>query len=221
MTAKTRFIRTCSIWRALEAIGDLPTILVLEASWLGARRFDQFRARTGLFKALLSDRLKHLVATELFERVAYSETPHRFEYRMTAKGRDLYWTALMMLRWERRWGAHAGKIEVRLTHSVCGEEFEPTPSCSACTGEIHARDVSWREGPGVGWMAASHVRRRRQRASQDGGPSRTTMFDDIAQVTGDRWSSLILRSVFTGLRRFDEIRGDTAIATNILSNRLS
>ena len=31
----------------------------------------------------------------------------------------------------------------------------------------------------------------------------------------------MLRSIFTGLRRFDEIHRDTAMATNILSERLS
>jgi DNA-binding HxlR family transcriptional regulator len=43
----------------------------------------------------------------------------------------------------------------------------------------------------------------------------------VAQITGDRWASLALRSIFTGLRRFDEIHRDTAMATNILSERLS
>ena len=38
---------------------------------------------------------------------------------------------------------------------------------------------------------------------------------------GDRWASLIMRSIFTGINRFDDIRRDTAIATNILSERLA
>ena len=33
-------IRTCSIWRALEVVGDTPTLLILEAIWFGQRRFD-------------------------------------------------------------------------------------------------------------------------------------------------------------------------------------
>ena len=55
-------IRTCSIWRSLEVVGDTPTLLILEASWFGERRFEGFRQRTGLLKALLSSRLKKLVA---------------------------------------------------------------------------------------------------------------------------------------------------------------
>ena len=39
-----KFIRTCSIWRALEVVGDTSVLLILEASWIGARRFDEYRA---------------------------------------------------------------------------------------------------------------------------------------------------------------------------------
>ncbi|WP_309643988.1 helix-turn-helix domain-containing protein [Phenylobacterium sp.] len=213
-----KFIRTCSIWRALEVVGDTSVLLIIEASWIGARRFDQFRARTGLLQTLLSDRLKRLVAAEVFEKVIYSESPPRFEYRLTRKGRDLYWPSLMMLRWERRWGPADGKLQLKIRHRTCGHVFDPVPTCLKCGDEISARDVDWTEGPGVGWMSARYSRRRQQRYAVELGSS---LMVDVAQITGDRWASLILRSIFTGLRRFDEIHRDTAMATNILSERLS
>ena len=40
------------------------------------------------------------------------------------------------------------------------------------------------------------------------------------EVIGDRWSILILRSVFRGVRRFDAIQTDCGVARNILSDRL-
>jgi DNA-binding HxlR family transcriptional regulator len=213
-----KFIRTCSIWRALEVVGDTSVLLIIEAAWIGARRFDQFRARTGLLQTLLSDRLKRLVAAEVFEKVIYSDSPPRFEYRLTRKGRDLYWPALMMLRWERRWGSNDGKLQLRMHHRTCGKVFEPVPTCLKCGDEISARDVDWTEGPGVGWMSARYSRRRQQRHAAE---LSSGLMVDVAQITGDRWASLILRSIFTGLRRFDEIHRDTAMATNILSERLS
>ncbi|WP_417490537.1 winged helix-turn-helix transcriptional regulator [Maricaulis sp.] len=216
-----KFIRTCSIWRTLEVVGDTSTLLILEASWLGARRFEDFRNRTGLLKPLLSDRLKRLLAAEIFERRLYSEAPRRFEYQMTQKGRDLYWTALMMLRWERHWAPPEGKIEIILRHKGCGEVFDPTPVCGECRQEVTANDVDWTEGPGVGLMAATYSRRRRYRDMAANRPAESTLLDHVAQITGDRWASLVLRSIFTGLRKFDEICDDTAIATNILSERLS
>lgn len=213
-----KLIRTCSIWRALEVVGDTSVLLILEASWIGARRFDEFRTRTGLLQTLLSDRLKRLVTAGVFEKVLYSEAPPRFEYRLTRKGRDLYWPALMMLRWERRWSPLQGRLQLKLHHRTCGKVFEPVPTCLKCGDEINARDVDWTEGPGVGWMSARYSRRRQHRhAAEDA----SGLMIEVAQITGDRWASLVLRSIFTGLRRFDEIHRDTAMATNILSERLS
>jgi DNA-binding HxlR family transcriptional regulator len=41
------------------------------------------------------------------------------------------------------------------------------------------------------------------------------------EVVGERWSLLIVRDVFLGLRRFDEIQGDLGIARNVLQARLT
>lgn len=217
----TKMTRTCSIWRALEVVGDSSVLLILEASWIGARRFDEFRSRTGLLPTLLSDRLKRLVTAGLLEKVLYSESPPRSDYRMTQKGRDLYWPALMMLRWERRWTSLEGKLTVNLRHKRCGHLFEPVPTCLKCGDEINARDIDWAEGPGVGWMSAHYSRRRQQRQSVAERLGSAGLMIEVAQITGDRWASLVLRSIFTGLRRFDEIHRDTAMATNILSERLT
>ena len=40
-------------------------------------------------------------------------------------------------------------------------------------------------------------------------------------VVGDRWTLLILRDVFQGVRRFTQIQSDLGIARNLLTDRLS
>ena len=40
-------------------------------------------------------------------------------------------------------------------------------------------------------------------------------------VIGDRWTILILRDLFRGVRRFEQLRQDLGIAKNILSDRLT
>jgi len=40
------------------------------------------------------------------------------------------------------------------------------------------------------------------------------------EVVGERWTMLIVRDVFLGLRRFDDIQADLGIARNVLASRL-
>jgi DNA-binding HxlR family transcriptional regulator len=216
---KVQHIRTCSIWRALEIFGDAPTLLILQSYWLGARRFDDFCRSTGLLKTVVSGRLKKLIQNHCLVKVAYRERPKRYEYHATEELLDLFPTALAMLHWERQWGSTKGKVDIRVTHSACGELTDPHPACASCGGEVHARDVSWEPGPGIGEMPAIYSRRRRQ-TSQSTGEA-TELLDDITQLIGDRWSALILRSVFTGLNQFQEILDNTAVSTNILADRLA
>ncbi|MDH4077354.1 MAG: helix-turn-helix transcriptional regulator, partial [Acidimicrobiia bacterium] len=41
------------------------------------------------------------------------------------------------------------------------------------------------------------------------------------EVVGDRWTVLILRDVFRGVRRFARLQADLGIARNLLADRLS
>lgn len=211
-------IRTCSIWRALNVVGDKPTLLILESYWLGTRRFSKFQKQTGLIKTVVSNRLGKLINAGCFEKVLYSEKPERYEYRGTEKLLDLYPTALSMLHWEKKWGRVDGKINLSLIHKSCGKQTVPHPVCKDCRVEIDPRDVSWAEGPGVGLMPALYNRRRRK-ARSNNEPT-TPLFDEITDVIGDRWSALIIRSVLTNMNSYQDICNDTAIATNILAERL-
>jgi DNA-binding HxlR family transcriptional regulator len=213
-----KLIQTCSIWRALDVVGDTPTLLLIQSYWLGVRRFDEFCRQTGLLKPVVSDRLKKLISNECLSKVAYSEKPKRYEYKATEKLIDLFPLALAMLHWERNWSQKPGKLKVVLSHKTCGNITEPFPACGACKQEISPLDVTWETGPGVGMMEASYSPRRRQTTKLS---SFTNLQDEVVQIIGDRWAMLILRSIFTGINQFQEILKVTAIATNMLSNRLS
>jgi DNA-binding HxlR family transcriptional regulator len=56
---------------------------------------------------------------------------------------------------------------------------------------------------------------RRDYAGQNCSIARTL------ELVGDRWTLLILRDVFLGRRRFDELQESLGIATNVLSDRLA
>ncbi|WOJ95892.1 helix-turn-helix domain-containing protein [Congregibacter brevis] len=215
-SSKVKLIRSCSIWRALEIVGDTPTLLILESYWLGARRFDEFCKETGLLKTVVSDRLKRLVSNECMIKVAYSDNLKRFEYRGTEKFVALFPLALAMLNWERKWSEKPDALSVELTHKKCGQLSEPEATCKACHALIRPEDVIWSEGPGAGFNESMYRRRRRQTARPV-----NRLLDDVVRIIGDRWATLILRSLFSGVSQFQEILTDTAIATNILSARLS
>jgi DNA-binding HxlR family transcriptional regulator len=95
----------CSIAGALELIGDRWSLLVIRDLLLGLCRYDDLRASTGIPAATLSARLKHLAAAGIVERVRYQDRPPRDEYRLTAKGRDLWAVGIALREWGDRWDA--------------------------------------------------------------------------------------------------------------------
>jgi DNA-binding HxlR family transcriptional regulator len=50
--------------------------------------------------------------------------------------------------------------------------------------------------------------------------SQTCSIAGALEVVGERWSLLIVRNVFLGLRRFDQIQANLGIARNVLQTRL-
>jgi DNA-binding HxlR family transcriptional regulator len=63
------------------------------------RRFDQFQESLGIARNVLTDRLNRLVEEEILERVRYNERPERYEYRLTAKGRELNISVAGLRQW--------------------------------------------------------------------------------------------------------------------------
>ena len=48
---------------------------------------------------MLNDRLRVLVAEGILDRVQYQDHPARYEYRLTAKGADLYPVLVSLMAW--------------------------------------------------------------------------------------------------------------------------
>jgi DNA-binding HxlR family transcriptional regulator len=90
----------CSVAQTLEIIGERWTLLIIRDAFLGLTRFGEFQESLGIARNILADRLRRLVDEGILERVPYAGRPPRYEYVLTAKGRDLF-TALNALR---QWG---------------------------------------------------------------------------------------------------------------------
>jgi DNA-binding HxlR family transcriptional regulator len=91
--------QNCSIARALEIVGERWTLLIVRDAFAGLRRFEQFQESLGIARNVLTDRLNRLVDEGILERVRYSDRPERYEYRLTAKGRDLNVSLTGLMQW--------------------------------------------------------------------------------------------------------------------------
>jgi DNA-binding HxlR family transcriptional regulator len=140
--------QNCSIARTLELVGERWTMLVLREAFLGRRRFEEYAERLGMARNVLSARLAHLVDEGVLEKVRYQDRPERFEYRLTAKGRDL-WPVLSALRdyGDRHYAPDGPPVLV--THRGCGGELDDRRICRRCGAALELADVEAHPGPGA------------------------------------------------------------------------
>jgi len=139
---------TCSVAQCLEVVGEWWSLLIVRDAFLGVTRFDDFRARLGISRNILTQRLNHLVDNGILTRVRYQDHPPRSEYRLTSKGRELWHVVAAMRQWGDRWAAPDGPpVETR--HTACGHIVTAVPSCSYCGEPLDARSVTAVPGPGA------------------------------------------------------------------------
>ena len=138
--------QSCSIARTLSVIGDRWTLLVLREAFLRTRRFEDFQSHLGATRHVLADRLQKLVDNGILERVPYQARPPRFEYKLTAKGRDLYPVIVALLGWGDRWMSDETGPPIELIHRRCGHQMVPVPTCPHCGEQVSAYDVTAQPG---------------------------------------------------------------------------
>lgn len=215
------FERNCSVGRTISIMSDAWSFLVIREAFFGAQRFEQFRTALGLPRGTLAERLKRLTVRGIFRQVHYSANSSRAEYHLTRCGMELYPSFVALIRFGDRWLSGPEGPPLRLIHATCGKDCEPYVACSHCLGEVKANRVRYRDGPGAGRTPvepAKRVRRTAESASFSRG--RPSSVSRSLEIIGDRWSFLILREAFFGVRRFDQIQTELRIAPNILTERL-
>jgi DNA-binding HxlR family transcriptional regulator len=104
--------KECSVARAMDAIGDRWSILLLREAYYGTKRFDEFQYYVGLASNILSARLKKLVDAGIMTRVPLPEHTGRYEYVLTEKGRDFFPTYLALKKWGDDWLAEPAGPQV-------------------------------------------------------------------------------------------------------------
>lgn len=141
--------QACSLSRTVSVIGDRWTLLILRDCFLKVRRFDDFQARLGLGRPILAERLNKLVDEFVLTKVAYQQNPLRYEYRLTAKGLDLYPVIMSIVHWgDIHMAGKKGRPIVH-HHLKCGHDIDPVMVCSECELPLDPREVRPMPGPGA------------------------------------------------------------------------
>ncbi|MDO6694484.1 helix-turn-helix domain-containing protein [Aliiglaciecola sp. 3_MG-2023] len=218
-------IITNPVARALKIVGDRWTILILRDAFLGRHRFSEFREFSKIARGTLTNRLEFLIENEILYKAPYTQTPPRFEYKLTPRGLGLYPWALMVWEWETHWVSHSGtKLPSVLQHNIQAQhELKPICVCRHCRVEVHFQDVKRVQDKSIdivytGNVAENMNTQRRSRGSTVSDADHR--LGHIIEIIGDRWSSLVVACVFLGLSRYDDIQQNLGIATNILADRL-
>ena len=132
----------CSVAGTLAVVGEKWSLLVLREAFLGVRRFADFQRILGAPRAVLTDRLATHVEQGILRRVPYQAEGERqrHEYRLTAKGIDLYPTLVALMEWGDRYLGD-GDAPLELEHRDCGAEVHLRLVCDAGHRLDGARDV--------------------------------------------------------------------------------
>jgi DNA-binding HxlR family transcriptional regulator len=220
-SSRQRTIRANSAARALAVVGDRWSLLVLAAAFQGARRFEDWVRSIGIATNVLAGRLDRLVASGCLVRVPPGDGRRHPEYRLTPMGAAVYPTALMFWRFDRRWSSRRRLQPAVLVHTPCSATMTPEIVCNACRRPVDAREVRYEDGPGAGHdkMPPPRASRRSTIRLDDDGVLELLVGDSI-DYFGDRWTQLVLAAFFLGAHRYEEIRAQTHIASNLLADRL-
>jgi DNA-binding HxlR family transcriptional regulator len=122
----------CALASTLEVLGERWTLLIVRDAFFGVRRYSDWVARLDIPRAVLSDRLRGLVASGILVK---GDDQH---YELTDAGAEL-WPAIHALI---AWGArHRRPSTNTYRHATCETELGPGAACPACGVVPPAADV--------------------------------------------------------------------------------
>lgn len=149
-SVRTRFDEeNCSVARALEVLGDWWTFLLIREALLGTRKFKDFEANLAISKNVLTQRLDHLVAHGVFERIDVGAYGTRYEYALTPMGKDLVMVMTALRQWGDRWIFGEGNEPILLEDRRTGRPIPRQVLRDEAGEPLKKRDLALRVGPGA------------------------------------------------------------------------
>jgi len=139
--------QTCSIARALEAVGERWTLLIVRDLLRGPQRFSDLEAALKISKNVLAARLDKLVDLKIVAKSQYEAARDWSEYSLTRKGYDLFPVVNALMAWGDRYEAPNGPPVV-IRH-VCGHSAGHMVVCEHCREALSIKSVVEVPGPGA------------------------------------------------------------------------
>lgn len=226
-SGKTSQSDSSAAQRVIAVIGDTWTLRILRTVFRGKRRYGDFVSEFGVSRAVLTDRLEKLVKHQVLER--HSIDGGHPEYRLTARGLDLWSLFLGMWQWESDWGtARAPDTwapdlpRAQVSHTGCGNTMQPQLRCHHCSGLIVPFETALVPGSKLEAAstdaATSSGFRRARSGSND---PRNADSQRLVRVIGDRWNSAVVAAAFRGTCTFSGFEQELKIGPAQLSDRLA
>jgi DNA-binding HxlR family transcriptional regulator len=146
----------CPIARALDAIGDWWSLLIIRDAMLGRRRFGEFQKSLGLAKNILTTRLRALVDRGILELAPASDGSAYQEYVLTPKGRGIFPILVALRQWSEEFDEHPEEITTLLVDRDRGRPVQKL--------KLHAWDGRLLALSDTTLQSRPTPKRRRQRA---------------------------------------------------------
>jgi DNA-binding HxlR family transcriptional regulator len=88
----------CPVARALDAVGEWWSLLIVRDAFDGVRRFSEFQQSLGVSRGILATRLRRLLALGILQTSPASGGAYQ-EYTLTEKGRALFPVVVGLRQW--------------------------------------------------------------------------------------------------------------------------
>lgn len=117
----------CHLAKAIEAVGDRWSLLILRSSLFGVRRFDDYQKELGIPRTVLSGRLSRLVAGGVMAKQNYKEDGKRArpEYVLTDAGEALRPVLMALTQWGDEWLSEGASPPISFTHAKSRQSVRP------------------------------------------------------------------------------------------------
>lgn len=131
----------CPVARALDAIGDRWSLLIVRDAFDGVQRFGDLQRNLGMARNILSDRLRRLVDAGVLQTQPASDGSAYQEYALTAKGLGLFPVVVALRQWGEDQLFAPGEAHSSLVEKASGQPVARMQPQTA-DGQVLAPDAA-------------------------------------------------------------------------------